>query len=173
MAQAETRVYGLGPALAPVATLLVLAILSAVPVPVPDYAAVAPNFLLMALYHWTLYRPSQVPFGAVFLIGLFYDLLTTGPGAAVGLTPLVLMLARLAVLANRRSFIGRSFPYVWAGFAVLAIGANGALWAGGTLLNRVPLEPRGFLFHTALTVAFFPVMALLLARIQRATQETA
>jgi rod shape-determining protein MreD len=166
--QAEP-VHGIGPKLVPVAVTLILTILSVVPLAIPGYAAVTPNFVLMSVYHWTIYRPEHMPYLAVFLIGLFFDLLTGSPGSIIGLTPLVLLIMRSVVLDRRRDFTGRNFPLVWWGFAITVALVNLAFWTAGSALNGTMLEPRSFAFQAVLTVAFFPVLTLLLARIQRAT----
>jgi rod shape-determining protein MreD len=168
-ASPAARVYGLGPKLIPASVTLVLAIFSAVPLGIPEYAVVTPNFVLMSVYHWTLYRPDYLSYVAVFLVGLFFDLLTTAPGTAVGVTSLILLIARWAVLTSRRSFVGRGFPFVWAGFAGLAALVAAALWGLGSLLNGRILEPRSFLFQAVLTVGLFPLATLLLARLRRLT----
>ena len=51
---------------------LVLVVLNLVPLQLPGYAAISPNFALMAVY-WALHRPSLLPIGAVFLVGLLQD----------------------------------------------------------------------------------------------------
>ena len=67
----------------------------------PGYAALAPAFTLMAVYHWTIYRPDLLPPIGLFAIGLAQDLLT---GAPIGVGALMLLLARGAVLRYRRLF---------------------------------------------------------------------
>jgi rod shape-determining protein MreD len=166
--QAEP-VHGLGPKLVPFLLTLLAAILPVVPIEIPDYAAVAPNFVLMSVYHWTLYRPDHLPYVALFLTGLFVDLLDTVPGAVFGLTPLLLLVARFGVLSFRRSIAGKSFPMVWLGFAALAALYGLMLCAGGSALAGALLDVRSIAFETVLTVGFFPVATWFLALVQRAT----
>jgi len=161
---------GVAPRLLPPIISVLFAILSAVPLDIPDYAAVTPDFLLMSVFHWTLYRPEHLSYLAVFLIGLFFDLLTTAPGATVGVTPLLLLVARWAVLSSRGIFVGRSFAFVWFGFAILAAGVAVASWAIATLLTASLLDPRRFAFQAVLTVALFPALGWVLARLQRASE---
>lgn len=156
--------------LLPAGITLAFALLSAVPLDIPDYAAVTPSFLLMSLFHWTLYRPEHFSYLAAFAIGLLFDLLTTAPGATIGVTPLVLLVARCAVLSSRRSFVGRSFPFVWFGFALLAAAVALASWAMTSVLALSFLDPRRFAFQAVLTVALFPPIDWLFARLQRATE---
>jgi len=168
-ASPAARVYGIGPILVPTLLTFLLAILSAVPLGIPAYTAVTPSFLLMSVYHWTLYRPEQLSYAALFLIGLFFDLLTSAPGTTVGLTPLILLLARWAVLSNRRNFVARGFPFVWSGFAALVAVAATVQWILASLLTLRLMEAHSALFQAVLTVGLFPAATLLFARVQRLT----
>ncbi len=47
--------------LLPVATTLLAAVISVLPLQIPGYAALTPVFTLMAAYHWTIYRPDLLP----------------------------------------------------------------------------------------------------------------
>src|SRR6202047_4838120 len=104
----------------PLATTLFAALISVLPIHIPGYAVLTPVFTLMAAYHWTIYRPDLLPPLALFLVGLTEDLLA---GSPVGVNALLLLLTRVAVLSNRRYFVNRMFPFVWSGFALLAVAA--------------------------------------------------
>jgi len=110
----------------PLLTTLVMATLTIVPVRIPGYAALTPALTLMAVYQWTIYRPDLLPPWGLFVIGLCEDLLS---GAPVGLGALVLLVARTAVFRARRQFINRTFPFIWAGFALLALVSMTGVWA--------------------------------------------
>ena len=58
----------------PIATTVLAAIITILPVRVPGYAALTPAFALMAVYHWTIYRPDLLPAIGLFAIGLGQDL---------------------------------------------------------------------------------------------------
>ncbi len=165
------RVYGILPKVAPVTVTASLAVLAAVPIAIPEYAAVTPNFVLMSLFHWTLYRPEYLGYLAVFLIGLFFDLLTTAPGTTLGLTSLVLLAGRWAVFSNRKFFIARHFPFVWLWFAALTVGTDMVVWLMVSVLNGFLLNPRSLAFQAVLTIALFPPAAWVFARLQRWSEE--
>src|SRR5580698_9282591 len=93
--------------LVPFLTTLLFAFFSVVPLNLPGFAVVMPAFALMAVFHWTVYRPDLLPLSAVFGIGLFLDLLNGTP--FVGLSALIFLLARTAVLGQRRLFFERPF----------------------------------------------------------------
>jgi rod shape-determining protein MreD len=159
------RVNSAAARLLPIATTLLAATIAILPVPVPGYAALTPAFTLMAVYHWTIYRPDLLPPTGVFAIGLAQDLLS---GAPVGVGALVLLFARAAVLRGRRYFINRTFPFVWTGFALLAAPAILAEWALDCLLKLSFFDLRSTMFRTVLTIAVFPVASFALGRTQRA-----
>jgi rod shape-determining protein MreD len=151
--------------LVPTATILVLAVLTVLPLHVPDYAAVAPLLALAGVYYWTVYRPDFAPPLAIFACGVVVDLLDGGP---LGVAPLLLLLARTVVLPQRRFFVNRLFPFVWMGFTVLAAGSILFLWLLGSGIEGAWLDMRAATLQWVLTVATFPAVAYLLMRVQRA-----
>lgn len=151
--------------LLPTATMIVAGLISIIPVRAPGYAALTPAFTLMAAYHWTIYRPDLLPPSVLFGVGLAEDLLTGGP---VGVTPLLLLVARGVVLNYRRYFVNRGFAFVWAGFTVLAAGGMLFLWGVHCALDLTILDFRSTLFRTVLTIASFPAASFLIGRAQRA-----
>jgi len=163
------RVNNSAARLLPVATTLLAAVISVLPVQIPGYAALTPVFTLMAAYHWTIYRPDLLPPAALFAVGLSEDLLA---GSPVGVNALLLLLARVAVLSYRRYFVNRNFPFVWTGFALLTVLAMFALWLLHCILNLSLLDFRNAVIRAALTVAIFPVASFMLGRAQRAVMGT-
>ncbi len=151
--------------LLPVATTLLAAVISVLPVPIPGYAALTPVFTLMAAYHWTIYRPDLLPPAALFGIGLAEDLLA---GSPIGVNALLLLLTRIAVLSHRRYFINRNFPFVWTGFTLLAALAMLGLWGLHCVLDLSLLDFRNAMIRAALTIAMFPLASFMLGRAQRA-----
>lgn len=149
----------------PTATIVAAAILALLPLPVPGYAALTPAFTLMAVYHWSAYRPDLLPSGSLFAVGFAQDLVT---GATIPASALLLLLARAAVLRYRRHLVGRPFPFVWAGFAALAFAAMLGLWALHCVLQFALFDPRTAILRAAVTVALFPAASLALGRSQRA-----
>jgi rod shape-determining protein MreD len=160
------RESGVPRRLVPFATSLLFVLVSVVPLQIPGFAAVTPSFALMAVFHWTNYRPDLLPLSAVFVLGLLLDLLNGTP--YIGASALVLLLARTGVLVQRKRLADRDFPFMWFGFLLLAAGTFFFTWAFIGLLNGRILGPRPFLFQAVLTVACFPVGSYLLVRIHRA-----
>lgn len=151
--------------LLPFITVLLLSLLTTMPIGIPGYAAVTPLFTLMGVYHWTVYRPGLLPPLSLFAAGLFLDLLD---GTPIGVSSLVFLLVRAALMGQRKFFVGRLFPFVWAGFALLAAGAAVVIWIIGSLLSEALLDVRLAALQWVLTVAGFPAASWVLGRLQRA-----
>jgi rod shape-determining protein MreD len=156
--------------LLPFATTVLAMLCALQPIHLPGYPPVAPAFVLMAAYHWTIYRPDLLPAAGLFAVGTAQDLLS---GELIGVTAILLLLARLVVLGGRCHFVNRSFPFVWAGFALLTAGAMLFLWALHSLFALQMLDFRVTAFRAVLTVSLFPIASYLLGRSQRALLGTA
>jgi len=152
--------------LVPGTTTMLFAVLSLLPFQLPGFGAIAPSFAVMAVYHWTLYRPDLLPLGVIFLAGVFLDLLNGSP--YVGLSALVLLIMRSAVLAQRRPLVERGFPVIWLGFFVAAIGVFAFEWGFVSLLQMRALGLRPFIFQALVTTACYPIGSYLLALAHRA-----
>ena len=150
----------------PFAITLVFAIISVVPLSLPGFAVVTPAFALMAVFHWTVYRPDWLPLTAVFVTGLFLDLLNGTP--YVGLSALALLGARTAVLSQRQLFVNRTFPVLWLGFSAVAAGTFAFFWVAVSILHGATLGLRPFVFQAVLTIACYPVGSYILAWAHRA-----
>jgi rod shape-determining protein MreD len=151
--------------LIPVVSTLVFVILSMVPFHIPGFAVVTPAFGLMAVYHWTIYRSDLLPPLAVFTAGLLLDLLNFTP--FVGTSALSLLLARTLLMSQRRFFVNRPFPVLWAGFLLTAAGVVAFEWLLLSALQGAVLRPGPFVFEAVVAVAMFPAGSYVLSRMQR------
>ena len=150
--------------LLPIVTTLLATVISIQPAHIPGYAALTPAFTLMAVYHWTIYRPDLLPPLALFLVGIAQDLLT---GVSPGVTALVLLLARAVVLRQRRHFVNRPFPFVWTGFTMLTGAAMLFFWTLHCLFDGALVDFRGTFSRAVLTISVFPIASFLMGRTQR------
>lgn len=158
------RDVGLINRLMPTATTAICVIASVIPAHLPAFTTVTPAFALMAIYHWTLYRPDLLPFVAVFAAGLLLDMLT---GAPLGISSLVLLIVYGLVLSQREHLLMRPFTVVWVGFLAVAAAAAALQWVVVSLFYGMLLDIRAFLFQGVVTVAVYPVVSYLLVRVQR------
>jgi rod shape-determining protein MreD len=151
--------------LAPFATTVLLVVLNAIPLPIPDYRTIVPLVPLMAIFYWAMYRPDLMPVLAVFFIGLLEDVLT---GAPLGQNAFVFLATHGIVRGQSRFILGHGFFVVWAVFVMIVAGAGGVSWLVATFLYRGVVPPAPAVAQLALTLAMFPCVAWLLLKVQRA-----
>ncbi len=150
----------------PLLLTIIIAILNIVPLRLPDYAVVAPGFVLMAVYYWTVHRPDLMRPWGVFAVGLIEDILS---GAPLGVNALVLLFAHWAIVSQHKTFRGQSFSFalLWCGFALVASGAKILTMVIALALGYGLGDPSRLLTQYALTVALYPLIALVMGRAQR------
>jgi rod shape-determining protein MreD len=157
---------GGGSGIVPFLSTLFFVMVSVVPLQLPGLAVVTPSFALMAVFHWTTYRPDLLPISVVFALGLLLDLLNGTP--YVGTSAVTLLVARTIVMAQRRYFVDKDFTVLWLGFLGLTAAMFAFDWIYVGLLSGVMLGTRPFIFQAVLTVVCYPVGSYLLARLHRA-----
>ena len=148
----------------PMLATLLAVMLNVVPLRLPDYAPMAPGFVLMAVFYWTVHRPDLMRPWAVFLVGILDDVLS---GTPLGVNSLVLLFVHWAIVAQHRAFRGKSFILVWLGFAMLAFGAKLLLAAVAFAIGYGLVDPTMMLVQYILTLALYPPVAFVMGRAQR------
>jgi len=151
--------------LTPFALTLILVIVNMIPMHIPGYARVVPLLSLMAVYHWTVFRPELLPAAAVFVIGLLQDILS---GTPIGIHALVFLIVYGVVISQRRFLAGKSFAVVWLGFSIVATGAAVISWVLMSMYHAALVDPRPVFFQYLLTLGVFPPLGWLLMRWQNA-----
>jgi rod shape-determining protein MreD len=151
--------------LVPVALTTLLVMAGVVPLGLPDLSPIFPALALIAVYYWTVHRPDLMPVWAVFLIGLFQDLLSGGP---VGVGVAALLVVHGMVVSLRRYFGGASLFALWLVFAPVAGAAIFTLWLLTCLLRGALLDPEPAAFQYLATMAAYPCLAWLFAQAHRA-----
>ena len=159
----RTWIDELLPPAAPVVLCLLLALIAALPYRIPGLPAVMPQLMLIAVFYWSLTRPDLLPVLAVFLVGLFQDIITGGP---LGLGALVLMLVRMLIVSQRRVLMDKPFVVGWSGFMVVALAAAVVSWIlAATYYGHIP-DPRPPLVQLVLTIAIYPALTWCLGRVR-------
>lgn len=140
-----------------------LIFLSTVPLRLAHLEGVRPAFMLMAVYYWSILRPA--PPVAVFLIGLLLDLFSK---YTFGLNAVTLVMTQMVTTGQRKFLLGQSFLVIWAGFALVALGAGLVQWAVFSLFDWTLVAIKPMLISTILSSCLFPVVVLPLAAVYKA-----
>jgi rod shape-determining protein MreD len=149
----------------PAGLALVALLFGATPLYLPGYSAIAPNFTLMVVFYWAIYRPDLLPTAVAFAIGLVQDALM---GTPIGLNALLLIAVHGVVVTQRRFFQGKTFAVVWSAFTVIALSAGLLGWVLVMALVGATINPWPGIFSMLLTVALYPFVTWVQARIHGA-----
>jgi len=150
--------------LMPVGLSVVFVLVTVVPFPIPGYAAMVPMLALASVFFWAIHRPGLLPPVVVFAIGLVQDILT---GALVGSGTVVLLLVYGVVVSQRIFFRDKSFPVVWLGFTMVALGAGALNWLFASAFAGQVIPSGAALFQVLVTIAIYPSLAWILHRVHR------
>lgn len=150
---------------APVAVTLLLTVLSVVPVHLPAASILSPDIVLIAVFYWTVHRPDLMRSWTVFVIGLLGDMLS---GTALGVHPLILVIVHSVIISQHKVFRGASFGMVWCAFALIAPAAHVLAALVAFVTTGALPDLSLFLLRLVLTIGFYPALAWLLGRAQRA-----
>jgi rod shape-determining protein MreD len=145
----------------PGALAISLVLLTLAPMGLPYWNRVAPNFALMSVFYWTIFRPDLMPTWFAFLLGLLLDGVAGGP---LGVYALTFTIVRGLSFNQRRVFVGKSFVIGWWGFIVVAVLATLFAWAVISLYHGHLYALRAVLVQLGLTVALYPAVAWLFGR---------
>lgn len=153
------RIEETGRLLVPHFLLLGLMVINVIALPYFPAGAMKPQFVLMAVYYWAIYRPTLLPPFFCFVVGLLMDVLT---GMTPGIYAFIFVLTQWVVRDQRRFLMGQPYSTIWAVFGLVAVLSIFVQWAlyGLAHLHWGPLLP---VFAGALLSMFlFPFVTLLL-----------
>lgn len=148
----------------PLLFLAGLFVLSVVSLPLPDIGVARPGLLVMAVYYWSVYRPTLMPPYLCFATGLLLDLLT---GLPLGVNAVVLTLVQWLVRDQRRFLMGQPYIVIWLVFALVAFSSQLVQWGmyGLVHMQWAPILPQ--VLGALATALLFPVVTLFLILIHR------
>ncbi len=149
---------------APAAVSLVLVIAGVVPLGIPFWGPVAPDYALIAVYFWSVHRPDLLPFSVVFGLGLAKDVLL---GTPLGGYAVIYLICRWLVASQRRFLADQALMVGWVGFALVSAVAAGLGWAVFSVYFATPMPANPLLSQMALGVAMYPLIAGLLMLVNR------
>ena len=137
----------------------ILFVLNVTAISYPFAGVLQAPFLIMAIYYWSVFRPTLLPFWLVFIVGILVDLLSALP---VGMTAFLFIIVRWLVVDQRRFLMGQPFIMMWSGFVVVLLIVALLEWLlfGLVLKDMQSAEPA--VVFVALGSALFPVVSIIL-----------
>ncbi len=116
---------------------------------------VAPSLTLIVVFFWVSRRPTLLPPVLVLLIGLWHDILV---GAPIGLSSLLLLGVRAAIVEQNLIVFSQSFLLGWIGFAAVCTGVTLSEWILVSWMNGEFLAPSPFVVQALLSIILYPVV---------------
>lgn len=145
--------------IAPGALILVFLILAVVPHHIPGYGSIKPDFLLIAVFYWSVHRPSLMPPSVCFVLGILLDVFSAFP---LGLNALVFVIVQKLISDQRKLFLGQPFYVSWIGFGLMCLLANAIKTGVFYIMNDSLPGLEEIYFNMLLTIAIFPLVTILL-----------
>lgn len=127
--------------------------------PHPFSGLVKIPLMLIAIYYWSIYRPTLIPIVLVFTAGLLTDLLLAGP---LGFSALIYVVLQWLVVDQRSFLLGQSFLVVWFIFTMINAAIVALKWFIAGLMNMQWGVLSDVLPDMLLGVVAFPVVYIIL-----------
>ncbi|MCB1531751.1 MAG: rod shape-determining protein MreD [Alphaproteobacteria bacterium] len=139
--------------------ILFLYILGIVSVSYPLTGAFKAPFFLMALYYWSIYRPTLLPRWLVFVLGCVTDFLS---GFPIGVHAFLYLLVQWITGEQRKFLTAQPFIMLWLGFLIVSLSFFGLQWGFFSLID-LALHPIIPMLTAALFgAALFPFVCIIL-----------
>ena len=148
----------------PYILLLVLFLLGFISMPLPHMGAVKPYFVLMAIYYWSIYRPTLMPPYLCFFMGLAMDALSGGP---LGLSAMILVMMQWTVRSQRRFLRGQPYVTAWAVFALILTLFAALQWALFGLIHMQWPTIMPVIGSVAMSLFLYPFLTLLFVAVHK------
>lgn len=136
-------------------TALVIIFFSA-PLTVPGAAELLPAIVINTIFFWSVWRPSGMPSLAVFLLGLFMDLVGFTP---LGVSAFILLLVHGIGSYARFGLMRMNFLVVWCLFGLVGAAAAALQWALACLFRLHLLDPAPAFFEALLCIGVYPLLS--------------
>lgn len=134
-------------------------ILNAITLPYLENGAIKIAFIIMAIYYWSVYRPTLLPAWLIFVVGLFTDIIMMLP---LGFNTIIFLAMQKLIINQRRYLMAQPFILLWLGFGIVNALSSAALWGLYHLTGPVNIDSKGFLLSCAASFFVFPIMYLAL-----------
>ncbi len=144
--------------------LFVLLVLNMMALPLPFLGDVNPAWALIAIFYWSVYRPTLVPPALCFGAGLAIDLLS---GGVVGMNAFIFVIVQMLVRSQRRFLMGQPYMMTWLVFGLMVLSIGVVQWGMQSLVQAQLLSVLPILISALASFFIFPYISLLLNGLHR------
>ncbi len=144
--------------------IFILFLLGVISYSVSSPDVVRPYFIVMALYFWSIYRPTLMSPAYVFALGLLFDFILNYP---VGLHALIFVALQWIIRDQRLFFLGQPYFIAWIGFAFTCFSVLALEWGFFSLVSNIMFDYELVLWGSLVSILSYPLVTLLFHMIYR------
>ncbi|MBR2299674.1 MAG: rod shape-determining protein MreD [Alphaproteobacteria bacterium] len=142
----------------PLLMALLFVLISFVPIHLPSWHILKPDFAIIFLYFWALYRSDLFGIVSVIILGLAVDSLS---GAPFGMNIIVFVFAYILTLRYANYVNVKPFFISWVGFAFVCFISFFLKWILFSVYYKTFLSFLHILINCAETILIYPLIARL------------
>lgn len=101
----------------PVGSVLLGIFIGVLPYQSDNFSVLLPFFSLITIYFWTIYRPNNLSYFSLLVLGLLKDVLEND---VLGLNALCFIVFQAMIKSRRKYIINNSFNIIWFGFTLFS-----------------------------------------------------
>jgi rod shape-determining protein MreD len=131
----------------------------------PYFTVLKPQIVLVAVFYWTLYRPTLMPPWLIFLVGLGLDALN--PVIPFGTHAFSYLLIAGLLKPRRRMLMGQPFMMVWVGFIVAILIDLLIKSLSLVTLGQIQINTTTVIINALSTTLAFPLLLVLFVWVHR------
>jgi rod shape-determining protein MreD len=131
----------------------------------PYFSVLKPQLILVAIFYWSLYRPTLMPPWLVFAVGLALDLIH--PVMPLGTHAFSYLLIAGSLRPRRRMLMGQPFMMIWVAFMVVVAADLIIKTLALLALAGVGVNVATILINGLSTILAFPVLLMMFVWIHR------
>ncbi|MGY6769283.1 rod shape-determining protein [Komagataeibacter xylinus] len=125
------------------------------PLNLPGQVELMPAIIMATIFLWSVFVPALMPSLAVFVLGIWADILSFGPA---GVMLLMMLIVHGVALSGRYTLARVNFFILWLVFGVVMVGVTALQWVLCCALALHIVEFLPFVFETVLAFGSFPVL---------------
>ncbi len=113
-----------------------------------------PHLVLLAIYYWSLFYPSLMPYWLIFLLGLLFDIIF---GLPFGASSLQFLILSWITKSQRDTVMKQPFITMWGISCLILIVAALIQWAVNSLYYKQLYQISDVLIQFMLTATIYPL----------------
>lgn len=131
----------------------------------PYFSVLKPQIVLVAVFYWTLYRPTLMPPWVVFTTGLLLD--SMNPVMPIGTHALSYLLIAGLLKPRRRMLMGQPFMMIWVAFIAVAVMDMVIKMTVIEVFTTISVNTMTVMLNGLVTTLFFPLVLMVLVWVHR------